>query len=1790
MEETISAPSVKASRLKVNSAYKDQFLQEINSYVHETDFLLLHPKDPSCPPRKPRDAISSPENIPPETDDFHKRSQIPKRPKGPSTGAKKSLIPTPTRFQRKHKRSTDSSGNSSIIPLTEEDLMHVFDYILYDSSASPSPEKFKTEMKMRSKSPAPKSKTKTLAHSSNKRSKSPNIVRKTFRKSNDATKGNKVRQKNMEKNALCSSPGDSETSPRRIPPPPKSELSDTISPIKNQFCSPKYNKTKNKSEADSIRNNRYPIEKKNHQSVVGRASREKYQKNDNNDCFSRRDLLTDVDIQNIKSGWTAPNVGNSPKSNISNSSHLIDLDSDPKKSSETKRTFSPDFLNTKNAFEDLRPSDSDSDNELNRAQKLFNNPIFPIPKFDTQKTSNDDDLISFSPMMKPMPVADLIEFSDNDDKSKQNKDQQNKEQSPLIKKQESLEDVDVLTPRHLFFINANSENSEEEEELTPEKHQNNTNSDLLAFSEIERNPNNNQIITTPKKEPIPIEIIDCNSSTLLNPPQQNRRQPKSPIKMMTNSMIAEFLDFSDKENHNNSEKNSKIENTLEEEKKNDEPHNCSIEGIEKVEPELANTENSDFISFSTVSNEVPDYVKANFPPIAQPPTIEIISSPPDPNIIPPEKMNLNIFESPEERKKESICNSETLLASSKLNLSTDNHDDMISNNNTQNIDNIESSEKADSELIDSPDKSNLEIFNSPIKYHIFSEPKIAKEEQNSSKSHLLGNEPNNEINSSSPGSNSSFRHGRKEPKRATTSLMKHFISVEEESSYEQYASPHKSNYLNNSEENHQTASEISEKSQINQSFNGIESDLQAAVSPIPSKFNKGLNLSINEETTELPASTINDDENVFKQNDFVSTNEQISGITDTTNVETEELNPEIEEEEQLKSQKDISMEFSTEKADVSYIGDEEEEFENQNQNNTNNFYDEPESINEKTTNEQSLNEQDSNNVLSIDLDSIPILSKIEAPTDLHIFNNPLFATGTQPTSLELNEDNQESTFKNKASINNKKSFLIEAETDNYSSDYNQTSAVQNETENNLIDQQEENKSNTFVEEELETEKDDAKSEIEIKLNAEIEAAIKERNFPPNTIKSLIHSITGVLLSNNGNGNESILENEDTIFAFQERFCSIIEVEIKTNEGEVLNIFPTNLNQYFNPEINNEVEEELPKTKAKNKNSTPNSSSKTNKRNSIIVKSRNSSILAESPKKSTIKSKEIGKDIKSPKPVKSTPTNKPAERSNSPISRKSNLRNQERSPSKSPPRYPSEKSPTKAPPSSEISHIKSSVKRDLNGAPINRKSPHSIVDPFTTVKATTKSPSSKKKSRHSISTDNPSRNKAANHHENISTPTRRKSNISKNNISSNLEYDSDEFVSVSTPPSQVKQPMFEKISPDVHQKPQRVIMDDSESDNSPKRQPRNKSKQFNKNDDSEENTEDGNASSMASSPDNSYRNNNTSYSDEFVPVSSPSPVSKQFQPNFKSPTVMHPKPTLSKPNSNIQKQIKNKKQSKSIKDDFKKPTNQKRRSVLNDDVHNSANEPVPQVEKKSAKNSFVKNQKTPVHQTYQRNERKEETPSNNISNNPFAKGKGPLQFSLRKPLKKAINKSDIAQQKEQANESAVPEMKPRQRSPNHINTFEGKRIPKPAENTKDKERSRTPPKGKQTIFDRQSIKEGEKAQKSGPNKKLPLNSPKLIDDPFKSAKPQSSKIATSNKKIDNKRSLVDSKSNNTKGKGKKSEAEVKNSTGLPFNIDTSLFSDATFQKQSTQPQVSPTKRPKSVASVLIPAADDDYSDD
>ena len=59
-------------------------------------------------------------------------------------------------------------------------------------------------------------------------------------------------------------------------------------------------------------------------------------------------------------------------------------------------------------------------------------------------------------------------------------------------------------------------------------------------------------------------------------------------------------------------------------------------------------------------------------------------------------------------------------------------------------------------------------------------------------------------------------------------------------------------------------------------------------------------------------------------------------------------------------------------------------------------------------------------------------------------------------------------------------------------------------------------------------------------------------------KSFIHSVLGV---DPGDG-ECVYENEDAVFAFQERLCTIIEVEIVGKNGRRAQVFPTKLNDFL----------------------------------------------------------------------------------------------------------------------------------------------------------------------------------------------------------------------------------------------------------------------------------------------------------------------------------------------------------------------------------------------------------------------------------------------------------------------------------------------------------------------------------------------------------------------------------------------------------------------------------------------------
>ena len=82
---------------------------------------------------------------------------------------------------------------------------------------------------------------------------------------------------------------------------------------------------------------------------------------------------------------------------------------------------------------------------------------------------------------------------------------------------------------------------------------------------------------------------------------------------------------------------------------------------------------------------------------------------------------------------------------------------------------------------------------------------------------------------------------------------------------------------------------------------------------------------------------------------------------------------------------------------------------------------------------------------------------------------------------------------------------------------------------------------------------------------------EELQSEPNSIQGFIHSVLGLPAEIGGEKQE---ENEDAIFAFQERLCSIIEVEIVHNDGKRVTVFPTKLNEYLH---NKQPSVETPKS-------------------------------------------------------------------------------------------------------------------------------------------------------------------------------------------------------------------------------------------------------------------------------------------------------------------------------------------------------------------------------------------------------------------------------------------------------------------------------------------------------------------------------------------------------------------------------------------------------------------------------------
>jgi hypothetical protein len=65
------------------------------------------------------------------------------------------------------------------------------------------------------------------------------------------------------------------------------------------------------------------------------------------------------------------------------------------------------------------------------------------------------------------------------------------------------------------------------------------------------------------------------------------------------------------------------------------------------------------------------------------------------------------------------------------------------------------------------------------------------------------------------------------------------------------------------------------------------------------------------------------------------------------------------------------------------------------------------------------------------------------------------------------------------------------------------------------------------------------------------------------VKSFVHSLLGVPKTQN---DSSLPQDEDVIFSFQERLCAIFEVEIETDTGTSLQVFPTRLNTYLDTAV------------------------------------------------------------------------------------------------------------------------------------------------------------------------------------------------------------------------------------------------------------------------------------------------------------------------------------------------------------------------------------------------------------------------------------------------------------------------------------------------------------------------------------------------------------------------------------------------------------------------------------------------
>lgn len=2192
MEGQIDQPPVKYSRSKLSSSYKDQFLQEISSYVHETDFLINNPSNEgNSSNRRAKETMISTENIPPELDDpYHKRSQIPKRPKNQSAAQKKSLIPTSTRTSKKTSRKSDSKkngikDNSAIVPLTDDDLTHYFDLAtgsISNDESSPlqSPD---INQKKRSKSPGPRLNNNRNSISEKqpaKRSKSPSVVRRRVRKmvkspnkSPNASNSKKKEEKTLtptinddfnEQNFMIeeddsdeerfhtpqnnrnqkiyntldddlitfsaksknksnspekrSSTESAGSSPRKIINPPPSRHQQLLE-IFNDTINQKKNNRISKSEPTEP--NLYPIEsktknqkdKQNKKKNLSKYSKnlnfdEDYETSDDTEETNENDnkKLTDFDIQKMKSGWTAPNLQgyqNNSSSPISYSPQSTKEENPPKKSNllDDDKLLSNKSLSSspKNAFENLRSSD-DSEEEINQNNNNNNNKEIQIDTNPSKKTNNDFDLISLSPM-KPRHQDDLLLFSENSAKKEANSKRRRIPNSPLTPLNKKLEQEESENNKpaanHLFFVNANSENSESYSTISQinqdklnDKNQENkneisdantqnkndddnskTNSDLMGFTVIEMN--NAVPASSPQKlEIIPIEPID---------PINSRENLVSPKRVVTDSLIAEFLDFGNnspqKINNSNEQKETEINETAnqptnensnlinlsniktpEKQNENKTTNNfpnelenseivlsCSLltptrnahEEQEKEEQENSHTsiENSNFISFSNVENKPSTDIK-QFSPAGSPPKIEILSflDKTDPNVIPPEKMNLSIFNSPlkpgEDPNNKYKLNSSEILNFSKHspesqkqsdenpNLSTSSPSLLQTNYEGQQTNKINSnalseySEKADSERVDSPDKGNyIDLFKSPnkvsymnnkkgFKVTLFSEGLSPNNINSISASHAknmnssLSSSPASEsasesvaVSTSVLSSSSPYKHVRREPKKAITMLNRHFISIEEDSSSGQFASSSILEAAKSNQQKEPSPSPLTQEKQTNtQNINSSLIDHQSEKNNDQSEFNTEYNKFVTGDKNALLKTYENSEANATFNEDEIETdkNKENNDLTVADEIiEEEEVDESFNKDESLNKNDNEEEDINGFNEDENItkteniINEEEEDFiPNTKESNENQKFEysiELSSIPTLQSSSKNIDPSNNENEINGSTKAKRLTTEEVNAIQKKVFGNLGYEGETETENETDNyikfenkneKDIVENDFKNYRKKKPTSAFMfsqndysyseIDSENNHKNNDINNHNCEEEKIENEKEKESENDNENT-LEKEKESENDnentlenedeidnnnesikDNNNDEESFINTELTEAISNKNFSSQVIHDLVHYVTGVpkhvsknrnlngSLNNSGNlNNTSMIDNEDTIFAFQERFVSIIEVEILTNEGETINIFPTNLNDYLidrNTFLNEEKKEKevksIPNKSTKNKTKSENSKKNQNTFNDNIKsparnKSPNHTSFIKSPSNynSPYKGPSPKTKLSDKSPSKQSLNNNkhsPSQLAKSPSSKKPNTKKQRDSIESFGSAKPVQQKQQKKGNLKGKQNVKKQQIDIDNENEFENQFENEIEndnanfgdasnDDFISVSTPTKSP---KSSRSSTPIKEKSNKKSPlfeeddqnNEFVNVSTPKKKqqkslnspynkKQNGSNTKFSSNLNKnqnkkapnssnsklskqtresqfshsnndepsDLDDFTPVQT--QQVTKKINNTASPSPFvgnstSKPKRI---ESDSSDSFLKSPNNNSSEVN-------------SSSIIAESNNNFD------PDEFVSVSAnatPQKTDLNVNTNSsknKNNTIATKSPLKENPN-NKKKQTTTttrkslqKKQTTPNSDDFipQETQNQKQKnSGVQPNLNSNTNAP-----KKKQQNSGVTRMKPGLlgHTNNNNNNHNNHNINNNqVTNkketneqlnhqNPFAKGKNKgLQFSLRKPLKKAsaVNKKPPQNNEHEevfddeddennnvneniendANFEQLNEIEDDEQQIQSVSNRKQFYDEKP-QNTKKNHFSK-PQKQKQNEISPAS--QPPKSPKTGSNKKkTQLLSPKTIEDPFKALKASKQNQPTNNsnsngsgrKKKNSFQPISKSNANNNQVAGKRKKAQASSAAGNPpikknntmnetnneasnssssfqlaFNIDTSLFSDATFAKKNLMPQSSPNKKPKTLASVLV-AANDDYSEE